>query len=182
MADASYQPKIYRQQGGERFVVASSGSLDVESGGELDIESGGALKIAGTQVTASAAELNKLDGVASTATEIDQRALTMDITLGTEGTAHVVVPWGGTVKTVYSVIDAALNTGDETLVFQNTGGTAMTGGTLTIAQSGSAAGDVDTVSPTGNNTFAAGDKLITVIGGQNGVAANCQLTFVFQIT
>ena len=50
MADTSYQPKVYREQGGARQVIASGGSLDVESGGDLDIESGGALKLAGTQV------------------------------------------------------------------------------------------------------------------------------------
>lgn len=54
----SYEPKVYREQGGERQVIASGGSLDVESGGEIDIESGGALKIAGVQVTATAAQLN----------------------------------------------------------------------------------------------------------------------------
>jgi hypothetical protein len=48
MADTSYSPGVYRQQGGNRFVVASSGSADVESGGEIDIESGGALDIGGT--------------------------------------------------------------------------------------------------------------------------------------
>ena len=49
----------YKEQGGARDVIG--GSLDVVSGGEIDIESGGALKIAGTQVTASAAELNLND-------------------------------------------------------------------------------------------------------------------------
>lgn len=47
----TYQPATYRTNGGDKHVIAS--------GGELDVESGGALKIAGTQVTASAAELNK---------------------------------------------------------------------------------------------------------------------------
>lgn len=63
MADTSYQPKTYREQGGDRHVIASGGSLDVESGGEIDIESGGALKIAATAITATAAEINKLAGV-----------------------------------------------------------------------------------------------------------------------
>lgn len=63
MADSSYTPKVYREQGGDRQVVASGGSLDVESGAEIDIESGGALKIAGTALTGTAAELNKLAGV-----------------------------------------------------------------------------------------------------------------------
>lgn len=52
MPDKSYQPKVYREQGGDRQVVASGGSIDVESGGELDVEAGGALKIAGTDVAA----------------------------------------------------------------------------------------------------------------------------------
>ena len=60
MADTTYQPLVYREQGGARQVIASGGSCDVESGGEIDIESGGALKLAGTALTATAAEINKL--------------------------------------------------------------------------------------------------------------------------
>lgn len=66
MADTSYGPKVYHQQGGDRQVVASGGSLDVESGGEIDIESGGALKIAGSAVTATATQINKLVGAGAT--------------------------------------------------------------------------------------------------------------------
>ena len=51
---------FYVEQGAKRAVVGSGGSLDVKSGGELDIESGGALKLAGTAVTATAAEINEL--------------------------------------------------------------------------------------------------------------------------
>lgn len=54
---------IYKELAGSRLVVGSGGSLDVATGGEIDIESGGALKFAGTSMTASAAELNVLDGV-----------------------------------------------------------------------------------------------------------------------
>jgi hypothetical protein len=43
-ADATYQPKIQRRQGGNALAIAS--------GGEIDIESGGAFKIAGTDVAA----------------------------------------------------------------------------------------------------------------------------------
>jgi len=69
---ASYNPIIYKEQGGSRQVVGSGGSLDVESGGEIDIESGGSLKLAGTAVSSTAAELNILDGVTATAAEINQ--------------------------------------------------------------------------------------------------------------
>ena len=50
---------FYIEQGGRRAVVG--GSLDVISGGDLDIETGGSLKIAGTAITATAAELNLVD-------------------------------------------------------------------------------------------------------------------------
>lgn len=59
----TYQPKVYREQGGNKLVVAS--------GGEVDIEAGGAIKIAGVQVTPSAAELNILVGVTKTAAQIN---------------------------------------------------------------------------------------------------------------
>lgn len=45
MADATYQPKIYRKQGGNILVVASTGQITVESGGGINIESGGNITI-----------------------------------------------------------------------------------------------------------------------------------------
>lgn len=54
MTDATYSPKTFRTNGGDKFIVAS--------GGEFDVESGGAFKIGGVAVTASAAELNEGTG------------------------------------------------------------------------------------------------------------------------
>jgi hypothetical protein len=90
-----YNIKNYRKQGGEEWVVGGEltvedgGSVAVESGGEVDIESGGALKIAGTQVTASAAELNELDHDASVADghgRVRVARATYDISGGDDGT------------------------------------------------------------------------------------------------
>jgi len=53
--DLSYSVPVRIEQNGTK--------LGVGSGGEVDIESGGALKIAGTSVSATAAELNKNAGV-----------------------------------------------------------------------------------------------------------------------
>ncbi len=47
----------YSEQGGARWVVG--GSVDVVSGGDLDMESGSTFKLAGTTVSATAAELNQ---------------------------------------------------------------------------------------------------------------------------
>lgn len=41
MPDGSYQPKVYRKQGGDELVVASGGKITVESGGEIEFASGG---------------------------------------------------------------------------------------------------------------------------------------------
>lgn len=39
MADSTYQPKVYRKDGGDTLVVASGGTLAVESGGAMDLKS-----------------------------------------------------------------------------------------------------------------------------------------------
>lgn len=52
MADGTYQPKTYRKDGGDTLIIAS--------GGVVDVESGGAFKLAGTALTATAAEINRL--------------------------------------------------------------------------------------------------------------------------
>jgi len=60
MANATYQPKAYREQGGDAFVVASGGELNVESGGTATVESGGALTVAsgGTLTVSSGANFS----------------------------------------------------------------------------------------------------------------------------
>lgn len=40
MADATYSPATYREQGGDRFVVASGGEIKVETGGKIVPNSG----------------------------------------------------------------------------------------------------------------------------------------------
>ena len=52
MADPTYQPKVYRAQGGDKLVIAS--------GGVLDIETGGVVKSNGTQGAALTAQLTTL--------------------------------------------------------------------------------------------------------------------------
>lgn len=51
-----------------------TGTTRVPKNDILDIESGGKLKLAGTEVTATAAELNIMDGVTATAAEINRAA------------------------------------------------------------------------------------------------------------
>jgi hypothetical protein len=51
MADATYQPKFYRKEGGDTAVVASGGSIDVESGGTITNDGTQASHIADVSVT-----------------------------------------------------------------------------------------------------------------------------------
>ena len=67
MANASYQPKVYRTGGGDELVVASSGKITVESGGSIDLSSATGLisfaagEIAAADLASSAVTAAKLD-------------------------------------------------------------------------------------------------------------------------
>ena len=90
--------------------------------------------------------------------------------------ARFVAPVAGTITLVQTVLNAALATGDATFTTA-IAGTAVTGGVVTATQSGSAAGDVDSATPTALNTVAVGN-LITVTGGGSSTAtatANIQV-------
>lgn len=65
-----YSPKCYRERGGDRWVIAS--------GGELDIEAGGSFEIGGVPVTATAAELNDNDLSAQTQAITAAGAISLD--------------------------------------------------------------------------------------------------------
>lgn len=51
MADATYQPLVYRQQGGDILVVASGGDINVESGGTISNDGTQASTIADVSVS-----------------------------------------------------------------------------------------------------------------------------------
>lgn len=80
MSDATYQPKVYKKQGGTELVIASGGSIDIESGGSF--------KLAGTAVTATAAELNAIAGNGLSAAEL---AVLDGVTAGTVTAGKAVV-------------------------------------------------------------------------------------------
>lgn len=90
-------------------------------------------------------------------------------------------PVAGEIVKIWSTIDAALTTGDATLTGK-IGATPITNGVITVTQSGSAAGDVDSASPTAANTVAAGDALAVTIGGTNASAVAGRATFAIRPT
>lgn len=93
--------------------------------------------------------------------------------------ARLVVPVAGKLTAIRSVSNAALATGNATLTAA-INGTAVTGGVVTIAQSGSAAGDVDSAAPTAANAVVPGD-IITITGG-GASTATATANLVIEIT
>lgn len=96
--------------------IGGVGKLSVESGGVLDVESGAQLQIAGTQVTADAGEMNKLDGVTATTAEINKLA---GVTAGTAAASKAAVL--GTNKNLDTLVVA-----DSGLKLGSGAGTAIT--------------------------------------------------------
>lgn len=89
---------------------------------------------------------------------------------------RAVAPVAGRITKIWSVIEGALTTGDATLTAK-IGATAVTDGVLTITQAGSAAGDVDSATPSAANVVAAGDGLSVTVGGTNATASAAIVTF-----
>lgn len=79
--------------------------------------------------------------------------------VSTASLIYLPVPYAGTVTKVVTVLAGALTTANSTVTVRNAAGDSM--GTLTITQSGSAAGDIDTLTPVSNNTVT-GDSRISV--------------------
>lgn len=92
-----------------------------------------------------------------------------------------VAPFDCIIKKVHSVINAALTSGDATLTAK-IGATAVTGGVITITQSGSAAGDKDSATPTAANIVAAGDIVSITVGGSNAsTSATAEVSFELEL-
>jgi hypothetical protein len=85
-------------------------------------------------------------------------------------TVYVPIPFAGTISKVVTVLEASIASADSTITVKNAAAASM--GTITVEYSGSAAGDVDTLSPSSNNTVTA-DSFITIAsdGGSTNTAA-----------
>jgi hypothetical protein len=94
--------------------------------------------------------------------------------LSTASSAFVVSPWRGKIVRVYSCIYNAI-TGADSIWTMKINGTAVTGVSVTVANSGSAAGDVDTGTPTGANTVNEGDTIEFISDGAS--STTCVTTF-----
>jgi len=106
--------------------------------------------------------------------------LTTKVTdISTAGSTFVAVPDGGRIVKIYTSIKNAITTADAALSFE-IGGTAVTNGGITIAYSGSAAGDVDSSTPSALNRIEEGSAIEIISDGGSSTACECVITFVIR--
>jgi hypothetical protein len=168
----SYQPKTYRKQGGDEFVVASGGTITVESGGTLDVQAGATVNLPSGGTAAGDIALAQGSVIVGNASGYGAAlsAKTDAYILAGNGTTVISVAVGGDVTmsntgefTVANsaITDAKLNTAAVTTT--KIGGAAVTGAKM-------AATGVKSGSFTGNATngvctlagAVAGDRVFAI--------------------
>tara|TARA_R110000751_G_scaffold110047_1_gene207461 strand:- start:7477 stop:7980 length:504 start_codon:yes stop_codon:yes gene_type:complete len=98
--------------------------------------------------------------------------------VSTARSAFVIAPFAGTISKIWSVLEDTLASVDCIFTFE-LGGTAVTNSSITIGFSGSAAGDVDSATPTALNIVTAGQPIEII---SNGASTNAKAaTFTFEI-
>lgn len=99
--------------------------------------------------------------------------------VSTAGQIYVVAPDAGRIVKIQSALNGAIATANAVLTAK-IGGTAVTNGAITIAYSGSAAGDVDSCSPTAANSVTAGQAIEIETNGASTNTVPVMLTITIE--
>ena len=99
--------------------------------------------------------------------------------ISTASSTFVPVPDGGKVIKIFTALQGAIGTANAAITFE-IGGTAITGGGITVTQSGSAAGDVDTATPTAANRGEEGGSIEMITDGASSNTIKLVVTFVIR--
>ena len=99
--------------------------------------------------------------------------------VSTASSTYVAVPDGGKVIKIITALQGAVSGGDAAITFE-IGGTAITGGAITVTQSGSAAGDIDTATPTAANEVAEDGSIEMITDGASSNTIKLVVTFVIR--
>jgi hypothetical protein len=99
--------------------------------------------------------------------------------ISTASSTFVAIPDGGRVIKIITALQGAIGTANGAITFE-IGGTAMTDSAITVAYSGSAAGDVDTSEPTAANTVSEDGTIEMITDGASTNAIVLYVTFVIR--
>ena len=99
--------------------------------------------------------------------------------ISTASSTFVAVPDGGKIIKIITALQGAISGANAGLSFE-IGGTAVTGGGITVAHSGSAAGDVDSAVPTALNRVEENGTIEILTDGGSTGAKKCLVTFVIR--
>ena len=99
--------------------------------------------------------------------------------ISTASSTFVPVPDGGKVIKILTALQGAIGTANAAITFE-IGGTAITGGGITVTQSGSAAGDVDTAEPTAANEVSEDGTIEMITNGASSNTIKLVVTFVIR--
>ncbi len=119
-----------------------------------------------TQREAAYSALGSVEGVSVTLDDVS-----------TASSAYVASPVAGLVTGMRTVLHSAI-TGADAVVIGKINGVNMGSSSLTVAFSGSAAGDRDASTPNSSNTVAIGDALEVNSDGASSTAAKLTCTFL----
>ena len=99
--------------------------------------------------------------------------------ISTASSTFVAVPDGGKIVKIITALQGAISGANAAITFE-IGGTAVTGGAITVAHSGSAAGDVDTAEPTAANRVEQDGTIEMITDGGSTGAKKLLVTFVIR--
>lgn len=100
--------------------------------------------------------------------------------VSTADTVYIVFPFAVTITKVSTVLHGAITGADSILTVRNHSGGSM--GTITVANSGSAAGDIDSLTPVSNNTIAANNKMSIETDGASTGTQKLSITIFATVT
>jgi hypothetical protein len=120
-------------------------------------------------------EANKKEQIMRTLNDYFINAEIEDIS--TASSTFVAVPDGGRVIKIITALQGAISGANAAITFE-IGGTAMTNSAITVAHSGSAAGDVDTSEPTAANSVSEDGTIEMITDGASTGTQKLLVTFV----
>lgn len=100
--------------------------------------------------------------------------------ISTAGSYFVTNPVVGKIYKAYVTLDNAITVADAIVSFE-IGGVAVTGGNITAAFTGSAAGSVFSSTPSGLNTVPAGSAIEVITDGGSTTACRAQVTILMDV-